>query len=76
MIVRSGRTPPAAPVGTVRIEVRDAQTGREVPARLGLYDTTGSTPLPSDESLLVHRYADHTRLLWTAPRLVWPTPNR
>jgi hypothetical protein len=76
VVVRSGSTPPAAPDGTLRIEVLDEQTGRAVPARLGLYDTTGRTPLPSDQSLLVHRYADETRLLWTAPRLVWPNPNR
>ena len=74
--MRSGSTPPAAPVGTLRIEVRDGQTGRAVSARLGLYDATGRTPLPSDQSLLLHRYADDTRLLWTAPRLVWPNPNR
>ena len=76
VVVRSGSTPPAAPVGTLRIEVLDEQTGSAVPARLGLYDTSGRTPLPSDQSLLVHRYADDTRLLWTAPRLVWPNPNR
>ena len=76
VVVRSGSTPPAAPVGTLRVEVLDEQTGRAVPARLGLYDTTGRPPLPSDQSLQVHRYADETRLLWTAPRLVWPNPNR
>ena len=62
VVVRSGSTPPAAPVGTLRIEVLDEQTGSAVPARLGLYDTSGRTPLPSDQSLLVHRYADDTRL--------------
>lgn len=76
IVVRSGSTPPAAQRGTLRIEVRDEQTGRAVPARLGLYDSTGRTPLPSDEALQVHRYADETRLLWTAPRIVWPNPNR
>ncbi len=76
VINRSGDTPPAIPVGMVRIEVLDEQSGRKVPARLGLYDETGRTPLPSDQSLLVHRYADDTRLLWTAPRLVWPSRNR
>ena len=76
IVVRSGSTPPAAPVGTVHIEVLDQRTGRAVPARVGLYDATGRTPLPSDQSLLLHRYADDTRLLWTAPRLVWPNANR
>ena len=66
----------AAAAGGVRIEVTDAQTGRAVPARLGLYDATGRTPLPSDQAILVHRYADETRLFWVAPQLAWPSTNR
>jgi hypothetical protein len=60
----------------VRIQVTDAQTGRIVPARLGLYDATGRTPLPSEQAILVHRYADETRLFWVAPQLAWPSTNR
>ena len=75
-IARSGATRSAAPTGRVHIEVKDAQTGAIVPARLGLYDATGRTPLPSDQALLVHRYADETRLLWVAPRLIWPSAQR
>ena len=28
------------------------------------------------ESILVHRYADETRLFWVAPQIVWPSTNR
>jgi hypothetical protein len=75
-IARSGATPAPPARGRVRIEVKDADTGELVPARLGLYDATGRTPLPSDQALLIHRYADETRLLWVAPRLLWPSPQR
>src|SRR5262245_14657873 len=51
-IARSGATRPAAPAGRIHIEVHDDQTGALVPARLGLYDATGRTPLPSDAALL------------------------
>jgi hypothetical protein len=75
-IARSGATKPPAATGTIHIDVKDAQTGQLVPARLGLYDATGRTPLPSDQALLLHRYADETRLLWVAQRLVWPSAQR
>jgi hypothetical protein len=78
-IARSGSAKPPGPpsaTGRIHIEVKDAQTGELVPARLGLYDATGRTPLPSDQALLIHRYADETRLLWVAPRLIWPSRHR
>ena len=75
-IARSGSTKAAAPTGRVHIEVKDARTGELVPARIGLYDATGRTPLPSDQALVVHRYADETRLLWVAQRLLWPSAGR
>ncbi len=75
-VARSGATRPAAAIGKVRIEVKDARTGRAVPARMGIYDASGRTPLPSSDSILVHRYADETRLFWVAPQLLWPSANR
>ena len=47
-----------------------------MPARVGFYDATGRTPLPSEQAILVHRYADETRLFWVAPQLAWPSTNR
>jgi hypothetical protein len=75
-IARSGTTKALPAPGLLRIEVKDAETGRPVPARLGLYDPTGRTPLPTEQSLLMHRYADETRLFWVAPHLLWPATNR
>lgn len=75
-IARSGVTKPPVATGKIRIEVKDAGSGAIVPARLGLYDATGRTPLPSEHALQVHRYADDTRLIWVAQRLLWPSANR
>jgi hypothetical protein len=75
-ITRTNKTAALRPTGRIRIEVKDAQSGRTIPARLGLYDATGRAPLPSDQALQVHRYADDTRLLWVAQRLLWPSRNR
>ena len=75
-ISRSGRTTPTAAAGRIHIELQDAATHEAVPARIGLYDASGRAPLPSEQALLVHRYADETRLVWVAPRLFWPSANR
>jgi hypothetical protein len=75
-VTRSGATTPRAAMGKVRIEVKDAASGALVPARLGLYDATGRVPLPSEHALQVHRYADDTRLVWVAQRLLWPSAHR
>ncbi len=74
-IARTGTTKATA-TGKIRVDVKDAQTGDLVSARLGFYDATGRTPLPSDQALLVHRYADETRLVWVGQRLFWPSPHR
>ena len=39
-----------------------------VPARSASTMRTGRTPLPSEQAILVHRYADETRLFWVAPQ--------
>jgi hypothetical protein len=75
-VTRTGMTKPHTAPGSIRIQVIDAETGRELPARVGLYDATGRTPLPSEQAILVHRYADETRLFWVAPQLAWPSINR
>lgn len=75
-VVRSHATPEPAGYGTLRLAVEDAASGRQVPARFGLYDETGRAPLPSERSVLVHRFADEVRLLWVNPRTWWPSEHR
>ena len=66
---------PIAPGGDLTLEVEDAATHALVPARVGLYDATGRTPLPSKDAIPVHRFADEARLLWMNRRTPWPAPN-
>ena len=75
-IARSGKTRAAATSGRVRIDIRDADSGALLPARVGLYDATGRAPLPSDQALLVARFADKVRLLPIETRAFWPSDNR
>jgi hypothetical protein len=62
--------------GTFQLTVKDAKTGGLVPARIGLYDATGRSPLASDQSLKLQRYADDVRMLTVNERTFWPSPNR
>lgn len=73
---RSFRTAAAAAHGKLRLEVKDASSGRLIPVRAGIYDSTGRAPLPSTRALLVERFADKVRLLPVDPRAFWPTSNR
>jgi hypothetical protein len=75
-IVRSNTTRSPAAFGRIRLETTDAQSARRVAARVGLYDVTGRTPLPSDAALSVHRFADEVRLQWMNRRTFWPSENR
>ncbi|MCY3599963.1 MAG: CehA/McbA family metallohydrolase [Gemmatimonadetes bacterium] len=75
-VVRSHATPVPTGYGTLRLSVEDAESGRPVPARFGLYDETGRAPLPSERSVLVHRFVDEVRLLWVNPRTWWPSEHR
>lgn len=75
-IVRSGMTKMPAVSGRLRLAVRDAGSKRPVPARVGLYDSTGRAPLPSDKAVQVNRFADEIRLLWLNRRIPWPSENR
>ncbi len=75
-IARSGTTEAPREFGQIRLEVTDAASGSPVPARVGLYDSTGRMPLPSDDAILVHRYTDEVRRLWITPRTFWPSPHR
>ena len=75
-LVRSGTTRVETAFGRLRLDVQDAVTGRQVPARVGLYDATGRAPLPSEQALLIHRFTDEVRLLWVTRRTPWPSENR
>ena len=75
-LVRSGATTAPAAFGRVRLDVRDAVSGRLRPARVGLYDATGRAPLPSVQALEVHRFTDEVRLLFVNQRTAWPSDNR
>jgi hypothetical protein len=75
-VERSNSTPVPAPLGTVKLTIKDAKTGGSVPARIGLYDATGRAPLPSDKALTLQRYADDLRMLHVNERTFWPSQNR
>ena len=75
-IARSAQTRLMRSYGRVHLDVKDATSGTSVPARVGLYDSSGRAPLPSHQALLVERFADKVRLLSVAPRAFWPSANR
>jgi hypothetical protein len=61
--LRRSNTTPAKPApGWVEISTRDA-AGAPTPARLGLYDQDGRTPLPAESAVPVQRYGDLVRLV-------------
>jgi len=75
-IVRSDRTVRPTAFGRLQLKVTDAGSGRPIPARVGVYDSTGRAPLPSEQALLVHRFTDEVRLVWVNGRTLWPSDNR
>ncbi|HEY6125979.1 MAG TPA: CehA/McbA family metallohydrolase [Steroidobacteraceae bacterium] len=75
-IARSNKTVVPTEFGTVKLSLRDAKTGGLVPARIGLYDSTGKAPLASDKALMLQRFADDLRMLAANDRTFWPTENR
>jgi hypothetical protein len=75
-IERSGTTKPVAAFGTFKLTIKDAETGALVPARVGLYDSTGRAPLASDNALMLQRFGDDLRMLAVNERTFWPSENR
>ena len=75
-IARSGTTRVPAAQGRVRLEVKDAATGRAVQARVGLYDESGRLPLPTDQAIPVRRFSDQIRRVWLNRRTFWPVESR
>jgi hypothetical protein len=59
------------------LTVVDAATGEQVPARVGLYASEGGRmPLPSNDAISVHRFADDVRMQWLTPKGTWPLEHR
>ena len=75
-IARSGTTKAAAAFGRLQLSVVDADSGRAVPARVGIYDATGRAPLPSEHAIPVNRFTDEIRRHWLNRRTMWPSANR
>ncbi len=75
-LTRSGTTSPPARMGRIRLRLRDAESGSSIPARVGLYDSTGRLPLPSDQAVLVTRFGDQVRRLRVNEHAFWPSENR
>jgi hypothetical protein len=75
-IVRHAAVSAPRAFGSVQIRIQNADTGALMPARVGIYDAAGRAPLPSEQALLVERFADKVRLLSVERRAFWPTDNR
>jgi len=61
--------------GNIALEVID-ETGKPVPARVGIYDKTGRLPLPSTEAIAVRRLDEMIRVVNINPSFVpWPASN-
>ena len=75
-VTRSGTTARSGASGRVRLLVRDADTGRPIPARVGLYDSTGRLPLPGEQAVVVSRFGDPVRRLRVNQNAHWPSENR
>ncbi len=75
-LTRSYASPARENSGTVRLALRD-ETGAPVPARVGLYDASGWSPLPSQRALSVDRYgADFKTLPLIDGQERWPGSGR
>lgn len=75
-VSRAGTTVKPTVFGSVALVVKDGVTGAIVPARVGIYDSTGRSPLASDRALKLQRYADDLRMLAVNDRTFWPSANR
>ena len=75
-IRRSNATRGAGATGRIHLDLVDAGTNQAAAARVGLYDVTGRIPLPSQDALSVHRFADDARLQWMNRRTFWSSDSR
>jgi len=75
-IARSYATRTPATFGQIELTVTEKDTGRPIPARVGIYDVTGRAPMPSDDAIPVNRFTDVVRRHWLNRRTMWPSDNR
>ncbi len=75
-VERSFKTKTPTEFGTIRLSLHDAATNMSLPARVGIYDSTGRAALPSDQAVMLQRYSDDLRLIYANERTFWPSPNR
>ncbi len=75
-VARSGTTVAPTTFGQIELTFKDAKTGGLVPARIGVYDSTGRAPLANEQSLMLQRFADDLRMLAVNERTFWPSQNR
>ena len=75
-VARSNQTVTPSAFGKVELTIKDVKTGGLVPARVGLYDSTGRAPLANEKSLMLQRFADDLRMLAVNERTFWPSENR
>jgi hypothetical protein len=75
-IQRSFKTKVPTAFGTIKLAVSDATTGIALPSRVGIYDSTGRAPLPSDNAVTLQRFADDLRSIDANARTFWPSQNR
>ncbi|MEE9231080.1 MAG: CehA/McbA family metallohydrolase [Acidobacteriota bacterium] len=77
---RSYQTIAPKQLGFLDLEILDQATGQPTPARMGLYDSTGRMPLPSDDALIIKSYNDPVKQIFLrsnfGPGQPWPASNR
>lgn len=73
---RSFKTRAPTGFGTIKLSVNDSATGTLLPSRVGIYDSTGRAPLPSDNAVMLQRFADDLRVIDANARTFWPSENR
>ncbi len=75
-IKRSYKTPLPTSYGDFSLEIKN-EKGQIVPARIGLYDSSGRLPLPNTEALPIKYFYDLTRVVTLRPGgEPWPVDNR
>ena len=75
-IKRSHKTPNDSEYGRLSLNLVD-ESEKAVPARIGIYDSSGRMPLPQQQAIPVSIFSDSTRTV-SVPfdRVSWPSSNR